>query len=259
VMSTPTTTPGQAPPTTAAVSAPSYVETVGETVGGQPLLKSVGQYALGAGIRRLIFSGIVVAVTAGAAYATSLFGLAGDGDSTGSTPQITLPSGLPTDLPSGLPTSVAPTPKTATPPRLLTKQGFVTFRNAVDAKFGSERFVSAVVYPGYAMLQLPIKGDPAHSESWYYNGTFRKTPVKIPLTSAATVANLRSVRVSKLVSAIARAPKALNVHHPTSTYLIFEPRNGIATMSVYVIDAANGTGYWTMRLDGTTTFRYRNP
>ena len=73
------------------------------------------------------------------------------------------------------------------------------------------------------------------------------------------MANLRDVRVSKLVSTIARAPKALHVPRPTSTYVIFEPRDGIATMSVYVTNAANGTGYWTMKLNGTTTFRYRNP
>ncbi|MEV7398741.1 DUF1707 domain-containing protein [Aeromicrobium sp. NPDC092404] len=207
--------------------------------------RSLGRFAMVFSMRRVIIWVVGLVLAGGAAVATSFFDDVGTG--TGPTsPSITAG---PTQG-----TSAAPSR-----PRLLTSAGLVKLRNDLRAKTGSTRYLSAVIYPDYATVEVPIAGDASRSRRWYYNGSFPYNPIDTPRRPGATSSDLRDVRISALARAIRRAPAQLNVRRADRRHLIFDSRSGRNVMSVYVTDPANRTGYWTMKLSGTTVVKYRAP
>ena len=222
----------------------SFGTVVGDALTSPQLGRTVGRFATVVGMRRVILWALGLAVAGGAAFATSLFDTATDSSSTGpSIPGITRPTAT----------------AAAAHPQLLTRNGLVKLRDDMRAKLGSTRYLSAVIYPDYATIEVPISGDPDHSQRWYYNGSFPYNPTASPRRPGSKSADLRDVRVTALTRAIRRAPAQLNVRDADRTYLIFDNRSGRSVMSVYVTNASNDTGYWTMRLNGATVTKYKAP
>jgi len=230
-------------PATAAAPKESFGTVVGDALTSPQLVRTVGRFATVVSMRRVIIWAVGLVIAGGAALATSALD-GGDNASPGpSTPGATQPS------------AAAP----AAHPELLTRDGFVQLRDDMRATIGSTRYLSAVIYPGYATIEVPVPGDPDHSQRWYYNGSFPYNPTASPRRPGSKAADLADVRVTALTRAIRRAPARLNVRDADRTYLIFDNRSRKNVMSVYVTNAANDTGYWTMRLDGATVTTYKAP
>ncbi|KQV75571.1 hypothetical protein ASC61_11455 [Aeromicrobium sp. Root344] len=231
-------------PAAAPASKESFGTVVGDALTSPRLGRTVGRFAAGSELRRVLLWALVIGGLAlGAAFATSLFDSTTDSSPTG----------------PAIPGITRPTATAAPHPDLLTRNGFVKLRDDMRAKLGSTRYLSAVIYPDYATIEVPISGDPDHSQRWYYNGSFPYNPTASPRRPGSKSSDLRDVRVTALTSAIRRAPAQLNVRDADRTYLIFDSRSGRAVMSVYVTNASNDTGYWTMRLTGATVTEYRAP
>ena len=222
---------------------PSYGSVPGGTTTGHPV-RSLGRFSMTISWRWLIVWVLGLAVAGAAAFATSWFDVSG-----GSNP----PS------PQGPPGVTQATTVPPAKPQLLTRNGFAKLRTDMQAKLGSTRYLSAVVYPDYATIEVPITGDPGHSRRWYYNGTFPYNPIESPRRPGSKSVDLRDVNVPALARAIKLAPGQLNVRAVDQTYLIFDSRSGRSVMSVYVTDTSNRSGYWTMRLDGKTITTYKAP
>lgn len=230
-------------PVTPGPAKQSFGTVVGDAITSPELGRSLGRFAMAFSMRRVILWGLGLAVAGGAAFATSRFETAADG---------------PPDLPES-PGATGTTVAAPARPELLTRDGFVKLRTDMQDKIGSTRYLSAVIYPDYATIEVPITGDPDHSQRWFYNGSFPGNPIETPRRPGAKSADLADVRVMAMVSAIQRAPAQLNVRDADRTYLIFDNRSGRSAMSVYVINPSNDTGYWTMDLKGKTVMKYKAP
>lgn len=230
-------------PATSAPAKQSFGTVVGDAIASPEFGRSVGRFAMAFSLRRVIFWGLGIAVAGGAALATSWFDNGADS---------------PTNPPAS-PGTTQTTVAAPAHPELLTRDGFVKLRDDMRDKIGSTRYLSAVIYPDYATIEVPITGDPDHSRRWYYNGSFPYNPIDTPRRPGTKAADLADVRVTALVSAIRRAPAQLNVRDADRTYLIFDNRSGRSAMSVYLINPSNDTGYWTMDLKGKTLTKYRAP
>ena len=231
-------------PATSAPAKQSFGTVVGDAVTSPEFGRSLGRFAMAFSLRRVIFWVLGIALAGGTAFATSWF------DNNG--------AGRPTNPPAS-PGTTQTTVAAPAHPELLTRNGFVKLRDDMNDKLGSTRYLSAVIYPDYATIEVPITGDPDHSRRWYYNGSFPYNPIETPRRPGAKAADLADVRVTALVSAIRRAPAQLNVRDADRTYLIFDNRSGRSAMSVYLINPSNDTGYWTMDLKGRTVTKLRAP
>jgi hypothetical protein len=230
-------------PATAAAARESFGSVVGDAVTSPQFVRSVGRFAVAFSMRRVILWALGLAVAGGAAYATLRFEISSDD-------------------PSNPPAAPGVTQATVTAPahpELLTRNGFAKLRTDMRAKIGSTRYLSAVIYPDYATIEVPITGDPDHSRRWYYNGSFSNNPIESARRAGSKSADLHTVSVTALSRAIHAAPAQLNVPDADRTYLIFDSRSGRNVMSVYVMNASNDTGYWTMTLKGTTITKYKAP
>ncbi len=132
-------------------------------------------------MRRVIFWLVGLALAGGAAFAIPRFVSADDGSSNP-------PSGAGRE-----PRRDGADGHRAGPPELLTSDGFTKLRDDMRAKIGNTRYLSAVIYPDYATIEVPITGDPDHSQRWYYNGSFPYNPIESPRKAGSKAADLRSV------------------------------------------------------------------
>lgn len=223
----------------------SFGTVVGDAITSPELGRSLGRFAMAFSLRRVILWVIGLALAGGTAYATSWFGV-DTGTGGPSTPAGT----------AGVTQTTVAAPAH---PELLSPNGFAKLRDDMRAEIGSTRYLSAVIYPDYATIEVPITGDPTHSRRWFYNGSFPYNPIESPRRAGSTSADLRSVNIAKLDRAIRHAPSQLNVKDADRTYLIFDSRSGRNLMSVYVANSANASGYWSMELDGTTVRKLKAP
>ena len=232
-------------PATSAPAKQSFGTVVGDAITSREVGRSVGRFATIVGLRRLIFWLVGLALAGGSAFAIPRFVSDDDGSSN------------PPSSPGASPGATQLTATAPAHPELLTSEGFTKLRDDMRAKIGNTRYLSAVIYPDYATIEVPVAGDPDHSQRWYYNGSFPYNPIESPHQAGSKGADLRSVKVDALARAIQRAPEQLNVRDADRTYLIFDNRSGLNVMSVYVMSPSNKTGYWTMKLNGTSITKYK--
>ena len=199
---------------------------------------------------RLVVWGLGLLLVGGIGWSTSLLGALSDVDlpdvlGSGSTG----PSGPASD-------DTSPATPVRDVPRLHTTGGLERLRAALADDQGRTRYLTAVVYPAYASVEVPVRGRPDRSQRLFYDGAFGRPGTPTPRRPGSRSADLADVDVTALVRAVRRAPARLGVSDPTMTYVVLDERDGVAAMSVYVGDAG-GTGYWSRRLDGRTLRTYR--
>lgn len=238
-------TAGGRAPATSAPAKQSFGTVVGDAISSPGVGRSVGRFATVVGLRRLIVWLVGLALAGGSAFAIPRFVSDDDGSSN------------PPSSPGASPGATQQTATAPAHPELLTSDGFTKLRDDMRAKIGNTRYLSAVIYPDYATIEVPVAGDPDHSQRWYYNGSFPYNPIESPRRAGSKGADLRSVKVDVLARAIRRAPEQLNVRDADRTYLIFDNRSGLNVMSIYVMSPSNKTGYWTMKLNGSTITKYK--
>lgn len=139
------------------------------------------------------------------------------------------------------------------PPQLHTPAGWRSLVRAVREETGGTRAFSVVLYPGYAVLDLPAQQSGARYHSYRYDG---ELTMSTKGTSPYPVLDLGRIDPAVTARLLATARREL-VEEPTSTYAIIRrPEQGTAWYSVYASNEYSESGFLQADLAGVETRRY---
>jgi tRNA A-37 threonylcarbamoyl transferase component Bud32 len=139
------------------------------------------------------------------------------------------------------------------PENLLAPAGMKAMVAKVKAAIGGNKVVRMVVYPTYAVIDAPVKGNGDVYDSYSYrDGAVTRSgkgrEVDGPL------ADLDKYNWNALPALLKKADKDLGVPKPTSHYVIVDPNYGVVkprqVLMVYVSDDYSRAGYLVATLDG---------
>jgi hypothetical protein len=137
------------------------------------------------------------------------------------------------------------------PTDLMTPAGVRAAIAAMRPDMPSTKVVRLVVYPGYAIADVPTAADPKlYDTITYRDGKVSKEPGG-EVTEDYTV-DLQTYNWDILPGVEQKALDTLNVPHPTSKYLIIGPDilDGTPGISVYLSDQYNSSGYLEVDVKG---------
>lgn len=143
----------------------------------------------------------------------------------------------------------------------LNVRGITGFLATYAKKFGTRQVVDLVLYPDYAVVDVPVAGGKGRQAGWLYrkgSGWTSFGGVRAVFPGAATV-DTRRLNVGALVRNIAKARATLKVETPTQTYAIvrYVPRiDQVPSVDIHVANGFNESGYLATRLDGTIERAY---
>lgn len=144
----------------------------------------------------------------------------------------------------------------AAAPQLLTARDFNAMRAAIRRETGSTQAFRAVVYPGYASLELPAEPTGQRALSYFYDGDLGE-PSKGRSTSERF--DLASID-PEVMTRLARKAKKTLVEDPTAWYVIIEkpgpPFDNGGWFTAYASNEFGESGYLEATLDGTIVNRY---
>jgi hypothetical protein len=198
--------------------------------------------------------GVVAAIVAVAAHHV-----------TSSTAPSTLPPAQsstadPVDTETSPPSSASSTGPGATT-YSLSAAGIRSFLATYQKKFGTSRVVDLVMYPTYAVVDVPVAGGRGRQQGWVYRqgaGWTGFGGVRAVFPGSSTV-DTRQLDVDALVRNIRRARATLKVEQPTQSYVIlrFVPQfDPVPSVDIHVANSFNESGYLATRLDGTVERAY---
>jgi hypothetical protein len=143
----------------------------------------------------------------------------------------------------------------------LTARGITGFLATYAKKFGTPRAVQLVLYPEYAVVDVPVAGGRGRQAGWLYrkdSGWTSFGGVRAVFPGSSTV-DTRTLDVAALVRNIARARATLKVESPTQTYVVVHDIAGVdevPSVDIHVANGFNESGYLATRLDGTVERAY---
>ncbi len=140
--------------------------------------------------------------------------------------------------------------------QLHSADGFTEFVAATKSAFGTTTVQSAAIYPDYASINVVVPDNPRRTERWTFRQGYAGTPSKSTRQADDTVIDMSAINIPALMDAVKRAPDDLNVAEVKSIYIVLDGRNGAPSMSVYVSNEYNESGYYVFTLDGKETSRY---
>lgn len=181
--------------------------------------------------------GLLVAAIVGAGVLVALVTSLADGD--GATPEA----------------SASASASASTPPaQMHTPEGWRALEAALRAETGEARVFEAVLYPEYAVLQVPAQRTGARSHTYYFDGALRMTGKG---TSSYQAFELGRVDPAVTARLLDRAGREL-VEDPTTTYAILRrpDRGDDGWYSVYASNEYSESGYLQADLAGAVTYRY---
>lgn len=140
---------------------------------------------------------------------------------------------------------------------LLTEDGFTNLVAAMRDKFGTAKVANAVIYPGYASLSVPHRGDPHKLFDYYFDGYFDDPTAGSTRDVKTPLVNIGKVDAAAMARLVRQAPHALGLPRPKTEYLIFDLRGSAYKphMSVYVSDGYD-SGYIVATLAGEVVDSY---
>ncbi|NUR90136.1 MAG: serine/threonine protein kinase [Nonomuraea sp.] len=202
-----------------------------------------------------------VAASAGALAVTGVLvwallpGLTGDGDP--AVTEDTLPRV------SAEPFATEPAEETEPPePRqenLLTAAGMRDAIKAMKPVIGGTKVVRMVVYPTYASIDAPAKGDPTVYDTFSYRDHTATHVSKGGAVSTRPM-DLEKYNWDALPALLKKAETSLRVRKPTTRYLIIDTDSAFTTsrqaLLVYVGDDYRRTGYLVADLQGKVVKMY---
>ncbi len=201
-------------------------------------------------------------VLAGGLGLLSLVGHAVSGSGTSSESPTTLP---PAQTDSASPADVDDPSAGTSPPAAstysLTARGITGFLATYAKKFGTPRAVELVLYPDYAVVDVPVAGGRGRQAGWLYrkdSGWTTFGGVRAVFPGSSTV-DTRSLDVAALVRNIARARATLKVEAPSQTYVVvrYIPTfDKVPSVDIHVANGFNESGYLATTLDGTVERAY---
>ncbi len=213
------------------------------------------------GSRRALSVVVLVAVVAVVVGAIIAF-IAFVGHRVSSTPPTALPPAQTDDAsPSGGASSGSSTGPDVAGGYALSVPGIRGFLATYAHKFGTTRVVDLVLYPDYAVVDVPVQGGRGRQAGWVYRNDSGWTSfggVRAVFPGSSTV-DTRQLDVPALVRNIARAPATLKVESPSQTYVVirFIPRiEQVPSVDIHVANDFQESGYLATTLDGKVERAY---
>jgi hypothetical protein len=137
---------------------------------------------------------------------------------------------------------------------LTSGKGFTRLVREVEAKTGSSTVFNAVIYPSYAVVEVPEDQKSQRSFGWYYNGEWDEWTGKG--TAEEERFELDEIN-GRTLAALVKEARGL-VEKPTTSYVIVNAlgRDHGVCMSVYAGNEHAETAYLDARCDGTVVRTY---
>lgn len=136
-------------------------------------------------------------------------------------------------------------------PDLQHAAGFDAFVADVADEFGGTEVASAVIYPEYAVVYVPVPDHPGYERSYYYDGEFDEPGSATPRGSDDGLVDLAELDGAVAEQLIAEAPEPLGVPDPDSVYLTLESWGDPAQPAFQVYASGEfGSGYLVAAADG---------
>ena len=137
---------------------------------------------------------------------------------------------------------------------LTSGRGFTRLVREVEAKTGSSTVFNAVIYPTYAVVEVPEDAQSQRSFGWYYNGEWDEWTGKG--TAEEERFELDQIN-GRTLAALVKEARGL-VDKPTTSYVIVNAlgRDHGVCMSVYAGNEHAETAYLDARCDGTVVRTY---
>ena len=137
---------------------------------------------------------------------------------------------------------------------LTTARGYDRLVAAVEKRTGSATVFTATIYPGYAVVDVPVDGRSQRSSSYYYDGRWQEwTGSGTHDQGRFELDRLDGSTVATLLKKVTRL-----VEDPSSSYVLVNPRGRDAgvCLSAYALNEFEKTAYLDARCDGTVVRRY---
>ena len=140
-------------------------------------------------------------------------------------------------------------------PQIFTADGYADLLAALDSELGSTEVFSAVVYPEYAVMDVPAESDGKRQISYYYNGELSESTKG---TSSYERFDLASIDPTVLLRITNRA--RMLVEDPTSYYAIIRkpgpPFDDGGWITAYASNEFGESGYLMTDKEGKVIRRY---
>ncbi|MEV4579756.1 serine/threonine-protein kinase [Nonomuraea jabiensis] len=141
----------------------------------------------------------------------------------------------------------------ATPGNLHTPSGMRALIAKIKTELGGTKVVRMTVYPTYASIEAPVKGNQALYDTYFYrDGAITRSSAGGKMKGTPFV-DLQKYNWDALPALLKKANKDLGVAKPTSRYLIVDPDYAFAdprqVLLVYASDDY-GSGYLVANLQG---------
>lgn len=138
------------------------------------------------------------------------------------------------------------------PADVLSVQGYADLLDAVEEETGSTVAFSAVLYPTYASVELPVDRTTQREEYWYWDGR-ELTNNDVKSTSSFERTDLSRIDPAVLVNLVEQVQT--KVEDPTTWYAIVRaPDDDRAVMWAYASNEYGESEYLGARRDGTITY-----
>ncbi len=137
---------------------------------------------------------------------------------------------------------------------LTTASGYKRLVQEVEDKTGSATVFSATIYPGYAVIEVPVDADSQRSYGWYFNGDWDEWTGK----GTADEERFELDRISgRTVAALVDEVRG-TIEDPSASYVLVNSpgRDDGVCLSAYASNDYSETAYLDARCDGTVVFRY---
>ncbi len=158
--------------------------------------------------------------------------------------------------PSGQTYAPGVEPKGEDDVNVLSEQGYDDLVDAIESANGSDQAFSAVLYPTYAVLGLPVDATSQRESSWYWNGELEQEDGMTGTSSDPRFA-LRAVDPAVIVELVKQVRG--KVEDPTSWYAVIgAPRDDRSMIWAYASNEYSETEYVGARRNGTITYDSTN-
>jgi hypothetical protein len=137
---------------------------------------------------------------------------------------------------------------------LTSASGYDHFVAALTDKTGSSVVFNATIYPGYAVVEVPVDDSSQRAFGWYYDGTWQEwTGSGTAEEQRLDLADLDGDVVAGTLKKVAR-----RIDDPDATYVLVNPagREQGVCLSAYANNELDETAYVNATCDGEIVFRY---
>lgn len=137
---------------------------------------------------------------------------------------------------------------------LTSASGYDDFVAALTEKTGSSVVFNATIYPGYAVVEVPVDDSSQRAYGWYYDGSWSDwTGRGTAEEERLDLADLDGATVAATLKKVAR-----KIEDPDATYVLLNPagRAEGVCLSAYATNEYDETAYADATCDGRVVFRY---